>query len=268
MLINKETAQQMEWCIRNTHMEVTKGYDQGRILEINGGAACFSGFDSYLSQVVGWGFATKPKQYRSEIQNIESFYKGLGHTRVDIEICPFVGNYLIEFLSERGYKVSEVNNVSALDLKTLSLGTDCSVDTIVKPVAIDGLAEWAKVVAHGFEYPKARIQFAHYAGAKGVGVFGAYVNGMLVGGALVAIHGAVCDLGVTSILPAFRGRGLQKKLLIARLNYAKEQGLELATVTTEPATISDLNVQKVGFHCAYTRIKMTLGDPAGGILKE
>ena len=68
----------------------------------------------------------------------------------------------------------------------------------------------------------------------------------------------VCDLGVTSTLPAYRGKGLQKKLLFTRLNFAKQHGMALATVTTEPGTISDLNIQKLGFHCAYTRIKMTL----------
>lgn len=52
--ITKDLATQMESCIKQTHIEVTQQYPQGKILEINGGAACFSGFDSYLSQVVGW----------------------------------------------------------------------------------------------------------------------------------------------------------------------------------------------------------------------
>ncbi len=80
----------------------------------------------------------------------------------------------------------------------------------------------------------------------------------IVAGATVALHGEVCDLGVTSTIPAYRGKGLQKQLLLTRLNFAKKNGLVLATVTTEPGTISDLNIQKSGFRCAYTRIKMTL----------
>jgi hypothetical protein len=60
--ITKEMAAKMEGCIKQTHIEVTKQYENGHLLDINGGAACFSGFDSYLSQVVGWGFATQPKQ--------------------------------------------------------------------------------------------------------------------------------------------------------------------------------------------------------------
>ena len=72
------------------------------------------------------------------------------------------------------------------------------------------------------------------------------------------MHGDFCDLGVTSTLPAYRGKGLQKQLVKIRLSAAKRQGLSWATVTTEPGSVSDINVQKVGFHCAYTRIKMTL----------
>jgi hypothetical protein len=88
MYITKELAERMEACIKQSHIEVTKQYTQGRILEVNGGAACFSGFDSFLSQVVGWGFATKPKKFKAEIEIIEQFYKSLGHSRIDIELCP------------------------------------------------------------------------------------------------------------------------------------------------------------------------------------
>ena len=72
------------------------------------------------------------------------------------------------------------------------------------------------------------------------------------------MHGCVADLGVTSTLPAYRNLGLQKLLLKERLQFAQNNGISLATVTTEPGSISALNVQKIGFHCAYTRIKLTL----------
>ncbi|HAT6955478.1 TPA: GNAT family N-acetyltransferase [Legionella pneumophila] len=259
MYITKELTARMESCIKQSHIEVTKQYPQGRVLEINGGAACFSGFDSFLSQVVGWGFKTEPNQYKAEIEAIESFYKSIGHHRVDIELCPFVGNHLINFLGQRGYCITELNNVSVLDLKNYHLIPNSEDDVFtVREVKQFELEEWAKRVAIGFGFLEAQEQFYKYANAKGVLAFAAYDHGNLVAGATIAIHGDVCDLGVTSTLPVYRGKGLQKKLLSTRLNLAKQYGLEFATVTTQPGTVSDLNVQKAGFRCAYTRIKLTM----------
>ncbi len=248
----------MESCIKQTHIEVTKQYPEGTILELNGGAACFSGTDSYLSQVVGWGFATKRMHFRAEIERIEHFYKALNHTRVDIELCPFVGNELTVFLSQRGYCISELNNVSILDLKIYQ-PLDCVADPLsIKEIEPHELNEWAQKVALGFDAPEAADQFSRYAQSKGVSAYAVYDKEVIVAGATIAIHGDFCDLGVTSTLPDYREKGLQKKLLIARLNRARQQGVSWATVTTEPGSVSDCNVQKIGFHCAYTRIKMTL----------
>lgn len=258
MFIDKEVARRMEACIKQSHIEVTQQYNEGRIVEINGGAACFSGFDSFLSQVVGWGFATKPKQFKTELARIEQFYSSLQHPRVDIELCPFVGNDLAVFLSQRGYVVSELNNVSVLNLQHYTADQHLANEFTIKEMQPYEIDQWAKIVAEGFGYPEAREQFTHYARSKGITAFAALYRNKIIAGATLAMHGDVCDLGVTSTLEAFRGKGLQKKLLSTRLAFAKSNGLALATVTTTPGTISDLNVQKTGFRCAYTRIKMTL----------
>lgn len=261
MYLTKESAAMMEYCIKQTHIEVTKEYANGAILDISGGAACFSGFESYLSQVVGWGFNTAPKNYLAEIQKIEGFYSTLNHSRIDIELCPYVGNDLAVFLSHRGYQVTELNNVSFLDLQTTTL-QDCSLKGFkIKKIDSNDLDAWAHQVAEGFGYPEAKRQFKSYARAQGTSAFGVYDKDLLVAGGAIAMHGTVCDLGVTSTLPSHQGQGLQKKLINARLHYAKLNGMTLATVTTEPGSISDLNVQKIGFGCAYTRVKMTLMIP-------
>jgi GNAT superfamily N-acetyltransferase len=256
--ITKDLAAQMEACFKQTHIEFTQCDKKGKILELNGGAVCFSGFDSYFSQVVGWGFSTQSKQFKSEIQIIEDFYQTLNHTRVDIELCPFVGNELALFLSQRGYKITELNNVSLLNL-----GSYKPVEPAIEPfklhiVEFTQIKEWARNIALGFDYPEAEDQFVQYAQAKGAKAFAISDQDKIISGGTIALHGAFCDLAVTSTLPLYRNKGLQKKLLQARLNFAKKQGLSWALVTTEPGTISDVNVQKVGFQCAYTRIKMTL----------
>lgn len=255
--VTRDIAFRMESCIKQSHIEVTRQYPHGQILEIGGGAACFSGFDSFLSQVVGWGFLTKPKHYQDELEELEHFYHSLNHRRIDIELCPFTGNHLTEFLSKKNYLISELNNVSFLDLTQYSLKEINEDQWVIREVKDNEIESWASRVAMGFGFLEAKDQFTHYARAKGVTAFAVYNQDEIVAGATIALHGDVCDLGVTSTLPLFRGKGLQKKLVIARLNFAMQCNAVLATVTTEPGTISDLNAQKSGFKCAYTRIKLT-----------
>lgn len=196
--VTKDLAAQMEGCIKQTHIEVTKQYEQGKILELSGGAACFSGFNSYLSQVVGWGFATERKSFPNEIECIEHFYRAQQHSRVDIELCPFVGNEIAILLSHRGYTISELNNVSALNLSTYK-PIDCSLEPlIIREIQLDEFEHWSKRIALGFGYPEAQQQFLHYIRASGVKAFAAFDGTMIVAGAAIAMYGSFCDLGVTS----------------------------------------------------------------------
>lgn len=257
MYLTKDLAFEIEDCIKQTHIDMTNSFPLGKILDLGGGAACFAGFSSFFSQVVAWGFNLKPKQFKSQIEAIEQFYRSCGHSRVDIELCPLVGNDLPMALSERGYRITEMNNISFLDLESYSLNRDEN-QIEVRQIAAHEVTQWAKTIALGFGYLEAQEQFLHYARLHGVSVFAVYDKEQIVAGATIAIHGRVADLGVTSTLPAYRNRGLQKLLLKERLKFAKNEGVPLVTVTTEPGSISDINIQKTGFHCAYTRVKMTL----------
>jgi GNAT superfamily N-acetyltransferase len=256
MQLNKQLAFRMESCFKETHLAMAKQHPHGRVLEIAGGAACFAGEESFFSQVISWGFATSTKHLGSQIEAIERFYHSLGHARVDIELCPLVGNEIALFLGRRGYQLTELSNVSFLDLSTYK-SIDLTANEPTRTLEETELDDWAKIVALAFGYPEAKAQFADYIRLKGVTVFAVDVDGGMVSGGTIAVHGSIADFAVTSTALAYRGRGLQKHLLQTRLNVAKQQGLELAMVTTEPGSISDLNVQKVGFHCAYTRVKLT-----------
>ena len=257
MYLTKDLALEIETCIKQTHMEMANSFPLGKILELGGGAACFAGFSSFFSQVIAWGFNLKPKQFKPQIEAIEQFYRALGHSRVDIELCPLVGNDLPMALSERGYQLTEMNNISFLDLESYSLNQE-ETHFETGQIAPYEVEQWANKVALGFGHRDAQEQFADYARLKGVSAFAVYDKEQIVAGATIAIHEAVADLGVTSTLSAYRNLGLQKLLLKERLMFAKKEGIPLVTVTTEPGSISDVNIQKIGFRCAYTRIKLTL----------
>lgn len=256
MYLTKELAFDIETCIKQTHIDLAHCFSFGKVLEIGGGAACFAGSSSFFSQVIGWGFKLKTKEFKTHIELIEQFYRGCGHFTVDIELCPLVGNDVFIALSERGYSVTELNNISFFNLSSHSIQEGESLLTIRK-INPDEIEQWAKIVALGFGCLEAQEQFACYARLNAVDAFAAYDNQQMVAGATIAKHGKVADLGVTSTIPTYRNRGLQKLLLKKRLDFAKNIGLSLLTVTTEPGSISNLNIQKIGFDCAYTRIKLS-----------
>jgi GNAT superfamily N-acetyltransferase len=256
MYLTKDLALRMESCIKQTHIKMAQAHPLGKVLELGEGAACFAGYSSFFSQVIAWGFNLSVKQFKTQIQTIEQFYRSLNHTQVDIELCPLVGNDLLMALSQRGYTIAELNNVSFFDLTQHKMVTD-STNFDIRPITTAEIETWAKKVALGFGYLEAQEQFAQYARLKEVTAFAVYEQGQIIAGGTIGIHDGVADLGVTSTLPAYRGRGVQRLLLNNRLNYAHEQHIPLAIVTTAPGSISDLNVQKVGFRCAYTRLKLT-----------
>lgn len=257
MYLTKDLAFEIESCIKQTHIEMTNSFPLGKVLELDSGVACFAGASSFFSQVIAWGFGLKSKQFKTQIEAIEQFYRSCGHSSVDIELCPLVGNDLAIALTQRGYQIAELNNIFFLNLANCSLKKQES-NFETRQIAAHEVDYWAKKVALGFGYLEAQEQFAHYARLKGIKAFAVYDKGEIIAGATIAIHGRVADLGVTSTLPAYRNQGLQKLLLKERLVFAQQNGISLATVTTEPGSISDLNVQKTGFHCAYTRIKLSL----------
>lgn len=256
MYITKEFALRMESCIKQTHTAMAYAHPKGKVLEVGTGAACFAGFSSFFSQVSAWGFNLSSKQFKVQIQAIEHFYQSLNHPCVDIELCPLVGNDLPQVLSQLGYGITELNNVFFIELQHYK-GMDSAHNFVVRTISPAELERWANRVALGFGHLDAQEQFADYAQLKNVTAFAVFSQGQIIAGATIAIDNQVVDLGVTSTLPAYRNQGLQKLLLKHRLNFAKMHDASLAIVTTEPGSISDLNVQKVGFHCAYTRIKFS-----------
>lgn len=87
-------------------------------------------------------------------------------------------------------------------------------------------------------------------------LFFATLEGDLVGTAAMAIFEVdgykVAVLYIDSSLPAARGKGVHRALLLARLKAAKEHGCDFATVGAREGSGSARNIQNVGFDKAYT----------------
>lgn len=249
MYIDKTLGQKIESAHALSHQNYTTLC--GHHLKLSTGGAFFAGSDDFFTQVIGWGFNADIK----ELDSIEAFYQSHQAAKVAIEYCTLAPLSLCEALMDRGYRIKEWTNVS---IKNDLLANEIEFnDTVkVKQNHEGDLAHWAEIVSTGFNCPEHLQTFLAYAKSSGVTTFSASIDENEAGGGAIAIHQGIADLGMTSTLDAFRGQGVQKALIQARLIYAKENNVDLALVITEPGSISDNNIRKMGFDTVYSRFKL------------
>ena len=56
------------------------------------------------------------------------------------------------------------------------------------------------------------------------------------------------------VLPRYRGLGVQRALIAARLRIARAAGCDVAGSSTRPATVSQKNLQRLGFGILYPKV--------------
>lgn len=84
----------------------------------------------------------------------------------------------------------------------------------------------------------------------------AFVDGEPAGGGSVGLVGPVATLAGTSVLPRFRGRGLQRNLIEARLRLAAEWGSVEICSATLPVSASHHSLVGMGFQVAYPKLEL------------
>lgn len=226
---------------------------------VAGGIALFAGVQSPLSQVHGLGFE-RPITH-DDVSAIERFYaERESHTTIDA--CLEAHPSLIDVLRDRDYEVVEEKHVLSRplrDLTDLRFGNRPSFRGILLERTED--FEWAHLAARGFygddDVPEWMVVgFRAAQLAPSVTTYMAYVNGQEAAGAAMGIIDETAVLFSTSVLPAFRGRGVQQALIEARLYAAQRAGCEVAMVFTAPWSISQRNLQRWGFQHAYQKWKL------------
>ena len=235
-------------------------------IEIAGTYAMFDGIDSPCTQTFGLGL-TQPLQ-TNDIESLEAFFYARGAT-VYHEICPMVDESVISLLNRRGYRPLEFSNVlyrsivGDLDLLPWEDGS-----ILARPLESDEHLLWAEVAAKGwsdvapdlFEYLQKLAQInPHRANGR---CCVAELNGLPIAAGFLNMGNGVALLAGASTIPRFRGQGAQRALLQHRLEFAREQGCDLAVMVAHPGSASQRNAERQGFKVAYTRIKFQLNNVA------
>jgi hypothetical protein len=81
----------------------------------------------------------------------------------------------------------------------------------------------------------------------------ALVSGQPAAVGSVFANGSLAYLGMAATIPQFRNRGIQQALIQTRLNQIAGQ-CDLALSEAAPESVSQRNLQRTGFHLAYTRM--------------
>jgi len=222
-----------------------------------GGHMIFAGVGSPIGRAVGMGI-TDPIS-ATDLDQIEEFYRS-HNAPTQIDVCPHTDLAFLEMLKERGYRLTEFNNVLARELKPDEKFPPARSGIEIRPARADEAVKWVRIVGQGFceggevsddmekmlqpmfEIPNAIPYLAFLDGEAAAG-----------GGGLMIPERNMVTLGGAATLPQFRRRGLQTALLHTLLNYAVEKGYDLAVIVTQAGSVSQHNAERLGFQVAYTK---------------
>jgi GNAT superfamily N-acetyltransferase len=235
------------------------------IRPIGGTAALYSGPDEPWNKLVGLGFGAPLDE--SALAAIEREFDAR-QAAIRVEFSTLADGAVAAALTQRGYGLAGFENVLGLALSRERV-PDVAFDSItVSRAADDEIRTWTETVVDGFAHPDvfdgppptesfARDTlmkvFEEYTSAPGGVLYLARRNGEIAGGGSIRISDGIALLSGASTLPAHRRNGVQSALLHARLADAARAGCDIAVVTTEPASKSQQNVQKLGFALLYAR---------------
>lgn len=241
-------------------------------VDFAGGTMGFSGKGSWTNQATGAGLAGPVDP--AEIDRFVDFYVTRG-VQPQIEVCPFAHESLVRGLADRGFVVRTFENVLAHqvtpeeDFGALLLNgwPDGLTLAHVDPRRSDEVEVFVDVSTSGFRPPDAPVpetmaRVARRAVQRAdTDAFLARLGGTLAGASSMSTGGGIANLGGTSVLPAFRRRGLQQALIVRRLERARERGCRLVTIHSRPGIPTERNAGRLGFQVAYTKVLMVMPRP-------
>ncbi len=231
-------------------------------VEIAGTYAMFDGVNSPCTQTFGLGIFESIDT--EKLDTIESFFSERG-SPVFHEVCPLVEPSTISLLNQRGYQPIEFSNVLYRsivgELNLMPVG-DSSISA--RAVASNENLLWSKVAAAGWKDVAPNLD-EYLESLAPVMPFRintkcclAEIDGQPIAAGALNIGNKVALLAGACTIPEYRRRGAQRALLQHRLEFAADQGCELAVIVAQPGSASQRNAERQGFRVAYTRIKWQL----------
>ncbi|HLA82254.1 MAG TPA: GNAT family N-acetyltransferase [Thermoleophilia bacterium] len=203
-----------------------------------------------------------------DLERLETFYHERGADAA-LSLCPFADHSLIAGLGRRGWRVSEFENLFTLELgrtpeskgiQAARSAGESDVEMDVRVCMPEERSIWARVTALGFSAGDI-LELGHeeygliMADREEAILVLAWVDGEPAGTGSLVIDEGVGWLSGDATLPRFRRRGIQQLIQRHRLRLAREAGCELAVTEAVPGSGSQRNMERLGFHLAYTHVE-------------
>lgn len=233
-------------------------------IEVAGAYAMYDGISSPVTQSFGLGLSEPVTA--DHLEQIEAFFQDRG-APVYHEVSPLADPGLLALLNQRGYQPMEFTSVLYCPLQPGRWERQRAKHIQVRVVDDSELGLWASTAARGWsEFAEAAdfmLGLAEInANRGGAHSFLAHLQGQPIAAGGLSIHQGVALLAGASTIPEARRQGAQLALLDSRLQFAADQGCDLAMMGARPGSASQRNAERQGFRIAYTRIKWQLPQPA------
>lgn len=224
---------------------------------ICGGHMIFAGLGSPIGRATGLGLECPFTV--EDLNLVEEFYR-FHSAPAQVDLCPLHDPGVFEMFKERGYGITELNNVLYRRLDREEKVPDPPAGCEIRRGRPEEAQDLGGIVERAFfpdGAPEAfRDLLTPLYQMDGALTFAASIESKMVAcgaGLVIPEHRifAVCGAGTAA---EFRGRGLQTALLRARLAAAAEAGCEYAVVVTQGGTASQRNCERLGFRVAYSKV--------------
>lgn len=213
----------------------------------------------------------------NDIEQLEAL-----HTTADLTpsilVCPYADQSALQALAMRSYVLDGFLNIYARSLHDIQVEIDpymsFSKDLTFGPEMIvsrgaaneDNGSTFIHASVDGFKDDGRSVEVLASLAESAVLrrdtiLYFAKIDGQIAGCGAMALmetqHGKIAHLYIDSTTPNFRGRGVQRALIRARLNDAKSLGYDFSTIHCLPSIGTGRNAEKEGFGLAFTKPMMT-----------
>jgi len=231
--------------------------------EIRGGWVILSGPGSPVHNARGLGLHGPLNE--ADLETIERLFREARLTP-HIDVCPLAEPSFVQLLAQHGYVLLEFQSMLWRNLAPPDENLLVPEDVQVRPAGPELAEVWIRTTAQGFSagdnpaQDALDIMAANFHAVNGA-PFLAWWQGEPAGGGGMYVHEGAMELGGDSTRPAFRRRGVETALILARLAAAREMGCDLAMATTTAGSASQRNAERLGFRLAYTKAILSKPDP-------
>ncbi len=226
-------------------------------IDVAGTYGLFDGVGSPCTQTFRLGMFEPVTD--TALDTLETFFASRGSDTFH-EVSPLADPSALNLLNARGYRPCELTSVLFQPLPAPNVDLASESPIVVGGIAPTEQETWAETAVRGWgESADVREFMSSFgptlAGAEDTYPFLGRLDGVPVATGSLVICNDVALLAGASTVPEARGRGAQRAVLGARLQFASSMGCTIAMMCAAPGSSSQRNAERSGFRIAYTRIK-------------